>query len=423
MEAVENSFRRNLEQNSKIKELQEVLASGKLVGDEADRYALEVGQALAKAFAENVTSDALPDGKMFYNIASRVIPPPLQSTHEEVSSFAQAMYQGMNERAKMGMKAQRSKYNTDREKGIVEHACSGETYEDVQKTVESSLVGFAQSVATETMKANAEFQYQAGLSPVIRRSANGGCCAWCAKLAGAYPYEDVRATGSDVYRRHRDCRCKVFFDPGDGKVQNVHTKRWEKKPLEAPVAGDNIGSTIKSNSKAERIRLHERMRLNDEARRARQKRVREYLDNANPGVGKVVKEPGWNEDKKHKNDERIAEWLKQRFGGTYTLLAERREKGLETADCRRGDGIYVEFKSPTSVNAVGKRIKKGTSQIASMGNPEKGIIVLDITGRKTSQAEMLTAIEREGTLRSKQKILDIIVKEGEDVIDVIRIKK
>lgn len=33
----------------------------------------------------------------------------------------------------------------------------------------------------------------------------------------------------DVYRRHQRCRCTVDYYPGDGKVQNVHTKEWETK--------------------------------------------------------------------------------------------------------------------------------------------------------------------------------------------------
>lgn len=30
----------------------------------------------------------------------------------------------------------------------------------------------------------------------------------------------------DVYRRHQRCRCSVEYYPRDGKIQNVHTKKW-----------------------------------------------------------------------------------------------------------------------------------------------------------------------------------------------------
>lgn len=250
---MEKAFRKNLDKNSRIKDLQKKLKAGKLTGNEADLYAVEVGTALAKAFHDNVNGDVLPDGRMYYNIASRVIPPPLISCYEDVADYAQAMYKGLNEQAGIGIKAQRAKFSEDRVSGLVEYVCGAEKYEDRQKDFEGSLVNFSQSVATETMKENAEFQYQAGLSPVIRRTANSGCCKWCAGLVGVYPYEDVRATGSKVYRRHRDCRCQVVYDPGDGKVQNVHTKRWERRPLDAPLRGDNAGSKLRGKALEKKI--------------------------------------------------------------------------------------------------------------------------------------------------------------------------
>lgn len=235
---MERSFRENLQNNNRISELRKALEAGTATYSEADMYAVEVGQALAKAFHDNVSSSGLPDGKMYYNIASRVIPPPLRTSYEDIAEYAKAMQRGMNERARLGIKAQSAAYNEDREKGLIERACGADQYDDIRKSFEEDLVNFDQAVVTDTLHANAEFQYQAGLSPVIRRTANGGCCGWCAKLAGTYPYEDVRDTGNDVYRRHRACRCKVAFDPGDGKVQDVHTKRWTQR-----MSDDKIQST------------------------------------------------------------------------------------------------------------------------------------------------------------------------------------
>ena len=52
---------------------------------------------------------------------------------------------------------------------------------------------------------------------------HGGCCEWCRALAGTYSYPDVP---KDVYRRHQRCRCTVDYYPGNGKIQNVHSKQW-----------------------------------------------------------------------------------------------------------------------------------------------------------------------------------------------------
>lgn len=41
----------------------------------AEEYAEQVGSALAEAFRRHLSSDVLPDGKMYWNIADRVIRP------------------------------------------------------------------------------------------------------------------------------------------------------------------------------------------------------------------------------------------------------------------------------------------------------------------------------------------------------------
>ena len=82
------------------------------------------------------------------------------------------------------------------------------------------MQNFTQSVVSDSVKANADFQHKAGLSPKIIRKSDGNCCEWCSKLAGVYDYP----CDSTVYKRHNNCNCTVEYNPGTGKVQNVHTK-------------------------------------------------------------------------------------------------------------------------------------------------------------------------------------------------------
>ena len=166
---------------------------------------------------------------MYYNIASRILPPNLEECHVMVADIAEGIYGVLNEKAGIHIKAQRPDLNRDRIDGIVDYVSNAEQYEDVRKSTEQSIVNFSQSVATDAVHKNADFQYKAGLSPKIRRSAKGNCCKWCQSLEGTYDYADVRNTGNDVWRRHRDCECEVTYDPGTGRTQNAHSKTWSWK--------------------------------------------------------------------------------------------------------------------------------------------------------------------------------------------------
>ncbi|MDY6065272.1 MAG: ADP-ribosyltransferase, partial [Finegoldia sp.] len=63
----------------------------------------------------------------------------------------------------------------------------------------------------------------------VKRMALYNACKWCRSLAGTYFYNEVKATGNDVWRRHRSCRCYVIdYHPGK-KPRNAHTKEYLKE--------------------------------------------------------------------------------------------------------------------------------------------------------------------------------------------------
>lgn len=45
-------------------------------------------------------------------------------------------------------------------------------------------------------------------------------------LEGEYDYEEVKDRGNPVYQRHNNCACEVTYEPGNGRVQDVHSKQW-----------------------------------------------------------------------------------------------------------------------------------------------------------------------------------------------------
>ncbi|HAP14782.1 MAG TPA: hypothetical protein DCR07_01590, partial [Lactococcus sp.] len=87
------------------------------------------------------------------------------------------------------------------------------------------IVNFGQSIVDDSIQKNLDFQYKAGLRPRIIRKAESKACKWCQNLAGIYLYPDD--VPDDIFRRHQRCRCSTDFNPGDGKRQDVWSKRWE----------------------------------------------------------------------------------------------------------------------------------------------------------------------------------------------------
>ena len=224
IQQITTEFRNAYEKSAKIQRLLEAVKLGAATYEEAREYSLEVSRLIGLAYEKYISSASLPDGKMFYNIASRLLPDTLDENYRLVADYSAAVQKSLNEKARLGLREQRANLDEDRVNGLVELAVSGEQYDEVSGKLLTAFETFSQNVVDETIRANVDFHGRAGLRPTVRRKSTGKCCRWCSALAGEYTYPDVPR---DVYRRHENCRCGVLYDPGDGRKQNVWSKRWQ----------------------------------------------------------------------------------------------------------------------------------------------------------------------------------------------------
>lgn len=220
----------------------------------AGDYAERVGTALAEAFRRNLGAEVLPDGRMYWNIADRVVRPMLEQDYQLSSAAAVQVQAALNRSAGLGIRAQKAKLNEDRVEGFLNRLASAFNYNDVAWLLNEPVKTFSRSVVDDTLRVNVEFQAKAGLRPKIIRRAERKCCKWCSDLAGIYDCDDAP---DDIYRRHENCRCVVEFDPGSGKRQNVWTRKWtdpdERDKIETRKA---VGKTVQRSFQSEALLQH-----------------------------------------------------------------------------------------------------------------------------------------------------------------------
>ena len=222
LELLRKRFSEKISVDPKIRALYKRIREGSATYADAEEYAYLIGQALSQTFGEHLSSAVLPDGRMYYNIADRVLRPLLEEDHTIVSEAAAMVQTALNQKANIGIKAQTAAVNTDRIDGIVNKVADAEVFDDVAWVLDEPVKNFSMNVVDETLRENVEFQGKAGLRPKIIRKSERKCCDWCAQLAGEYDYPVPR----EIYQRHERCRCTVEYDPGDGRRQDVYTKRW-----------------------------------------------------------------------------------------------------------------------------------------------------------------------------------------------------
>lgn len=249
-----------VEQSSTLKGVEEKILKGTATYAEANQYAIEVGKILANAYKNNISSDVLPDGKLYYNIADRVISPTMRNNFDLISKVSAQIQKILNDNAGIGINAIQPDMNMDRVEGIVNRVSDAENYDDVSWILQEPIINFSQSIVDAFVKENSEFQGKAGLSPRIVRKLSGGCCEWCSRLAGTYTYPDVP---DDVYRRHQRCKCTVEYDPGTGKRQNVHTKEWHRQEKDDIINERKILGLFANNVQIKGVSNHVIVRMNE----------------------------------------------------------------------------------------------------------------------------------------------------------------
>lgn len=221
-----------------LKDLLSKLHHSKASYLDANQYAIEIGEILSKALGASLTNETLPDGKMYYNIAQRVLTDVLGRNYELVSDYTEQVQKNLNSEAKIGLTAQVPELNQDRIDGLVNRLASEESFDDVKWLLVDPIIIFSQSIVDDSIRKNAEFHHKVGLSPKIVRRVVGHPCKWCKSLEGSYNYPEVP---KDIYRRHGNCRCTVDYHPGNGKKQNVHTKKWTDEKQELVRKRSRIG--------------------------------------------------------------------------------------------------------------------------------------------------------------------------------------
>ena len=288
LKKIQEDFHSEFDKSELISGLYAKVRDGTATYREANDFAVEVGEILARAYKNNLSSAVLPDGRMYYNIANRIITPTMTNNYEIITDVTNQVQKSLNEAADIGMKAITPELNQDRIKGVVNRVCETADFNDISWMLNEPVVNFSQSIVDDSIRENAEFHAKSGLKPVITRRIAGDCCDWCKALAGTYSYPDVP---KDVYRRHQRCRCTVTYY-SQKQRQDVWSKAGWTVDDEELERRKNLGTYLTKLSASEAAAREKAIaELQEEKEKEARRKTAERLNRAE-WINKLVKERG-----------------------------------------------------------------------------------------------------------------------------------
>ena len=169
---------------------------------DAQAYAIRVGTVTG-----NVLKKYQPEDISEWNLED-LIPGCLGLNHNMVAAACAEAQKNLNKKAHVGMKPQEPEFDGGRVYGLVDHL---KNRGKVGPEFYDQVVNFDQNVVDEAVRENAKLQSDAGMRPIVVRTAEAHCCSWCDALAGTYDYDEVSDTGNEVWQRHDNCRCSIEY--------------------------------------------------------------------------------------------------------------------------------------------------------------------------------------------------------------------
>lgn len=357
LEKIQKEYEKNIQESQAIKNVLFKINSGATY-KEVNEYAIELSSCLKKAFNSVVSDDVLPNERMYYNIAQKLLEPTLKDARDRVIEQAKKVQESLNKSANLGLKPIETPFNQERVNGLADYISKYDKYSDAQSSFENSITNNIIKNVDDMVKDNAQFHYDCGLSPKIIRTTHGKACKWCMNLAGIYDYEDVKDGHNDVFKRHDNCTCTVVYDPKDGsKKKIVHSGNEGKRNYKVYDKYGNYKKVV-SLEERKRIALEARQKRIDTWERKRnskeniERRIKFDKDNSIINK-KLTNETNVNKDEKEKSKEFI---LKQFKNGTWAdkINVEKQKRHIESTrlenksfffDNVNVDDIYYKYRA------------------------------------------------------------------------------
>ncbi len=277
LEKIRAYFKKKCQGDAYIQSVLGKVAAGTAQMEEISLLSQSIGFRASQAISEFVNVAALPDGKMYYNIADTILSGVLKDNYEIINSAAAECQRALDRKMGINIEPQRAPYPAERVQAVAGAASAPDISEEkMVRRMTSTVENITQSFSDDYVETNAKFRSEAGLECyIIRISHNtmGSCCKWCDSLEGKYLYPDD--VPKDVYRRHDRCHCTVTYvnnrrgqnvwrkDLGFRKLTDTETEFIKQTGFKKPWMADyNIGSgIIKSGFKTPHISAEEREQM------------------------------------------------------------------------------------------------------------------------------------------------------------------
>lgn len=119
-ERIKDKFEQNMKADKELQGIKARLKKETATGEDICRYSKLVGTCAADALTAELIPGNLPEGRLYWNIASRIIEPLLREVHKMVMTAATKQWEYADKKLGIGMKCVETGFPEDRVKDLID---------------------------------------------------------------------------------------------------------------------------------------------------------------------------------------------------------------------------------------------------------------------------------------------------------------
>lgn len=205
-EDIADEFKNRVNSDKYVQRYLRQIRDGKASYNTANKLAVRVGKNLGEVLKLHAPIENIDEWDYI-----DLIPKSLGLDHQIIADACRAVQENINADAGLSIKPQTPKFDKNRVYGLIKELEDNPEFTNIEKSFYEQLVNFSESIVDDSIRENAGLMYRAGIKTMVVRQADSNCCPWCEEVAGTYDYDDVKQSGSDVWRRHENCRCTIDY--------------------------------------------------------------------------------------------------------------------------------------------------------------------------------------------------------------------
>lgn len=244
MDAIRADYGLRLADSPELADIAERIAKGAAVLADGHELAVVRGELLSETLQSIITPSALPDGRMYFNIANRTVRPMLADNYTAINEAAALIQRALDEQDGIGLSPVRPEFAESRVAGLVNKLADEEVATEIAlKFLGEPIVNCSEAFFDDYIQANAAARARAGMTVRLERRLGSSemrayragrrtrtyhvPCAYCQNLAGTYEFS-TPSEASYLFARHESCRCVITYTNSKNPSASITRQLWQR---------------------------------------------------------------------------------------------------------------------------------------------------------------------------------------------------